>query len=954
MNQTKKSSNPHIGNDNVGINRPSSQISIHTSTNNFNNRRNINQNQRNINHKKQNSLFDNSKLKINKSQSKKDKKKTYNNNLNPKDKKNLSQNNKKINKNSQENINNKKYIESKTEIKNNNIKLEDKNKFIVNNFENEIIKSLGKNDNFINLENKDELQYFNTEISSNIINTIYSKHNPEYFCKVYENCLLKGNNKNSETKFNNEIKIGNEILNLKEDKNLIPHSSSCSKTINNVNFPFMKKNIYQKNNIRNNVKMNLNLQLNNLINNININEYNPYVQRYKTNSFNNKLYDLIDNNTSVEYIFNYWNNSITKKRILKIFLNRIKINIYIKKSQLIINNRIIKILNYCILNKYFNIYKNIIFKKKILKNLKNVKKNVIKCINISIRQKNGYDIINNININNYINYPDLNKIIKKRSQSPIVLSKLYMFTKEKNYYNENNIFDDLNSNGNIFNEQNKNINFNNNINNINYNDNFNNYYNSIPFNQTDRINNNIFNPENSFSQKISNKKKLYLNNINLNNSKNNIINKENENNINNKYCTDDKLEKTYNKKNLINQVNQLRMVFNLLEQHENKNSSLYECFNKWLFETKIVHKLKSKDLFWSFSGNINYNKTEDNYPFYKKYSVNTYKEKDINNAFPLKNNYNINSIEIGKYTPVRGIKSFRSKTSQKISNTQQIFEYNDMNDIINNNFNIFNKSSSLMNNVINNNTMNMVYHKKKLIYPNNLNNNCFLEYNNMNNNSYLTNIDNNISMNYSNYNFYKKENNQDYQDKNNNEINNSNNTVYIDNYNKGNFIINEYKTSTYIQPNIVQEKKLDINKINRIEEKEINFAFYKRNKSYNKILNININPTSNKVNNEANIFNENIIKNNLNEQNIKIIYKKGKNLINSFSNINYKQRNKNNQANSESLNIKNETNKKENINKHIRKSKSGILMNKYRIEYDIECNKTKKLNCSFSYMKIKH
>ena len=129
----------------------------------------------------------------------------------------------------------------------------------------------------------------------------------------------------------------------------------------NINFPFMKKDTFQKNNIKNNIKMNLNLQLNNFINR-NFNENNPCFQRYETNPINNKLYDFLGNNSSVGNIFNYWNNSVRKNRILKLFLNKIKINIYIQKSQLIINKRIIRIINSCVLNKYFNINKNIILK----------------------------------------------------------------------------------------------------------------------------------------------------------------------------------------------------------------------------------------------------------------------------------------------------------------------------------------------------------------------------------------------------------------------------------------------------------------------------------------------------------------------------------------------------------------------------------------------------------------
>ena len=134
-----------------------------------------------------------------------------------------------------------------------------------------------------------------------------------------------------------------------------------------------------------------------------------------------------------------------------------------------------------------------------------------------------------------------------------------------------------------------------------------------------------------------------------------------------------------------------------------------------------------------------------------------------------------------------------------------------------------------------------------------------------------------------------------YKNKNNNfsniEINNSINSFYLDNYNKGNFNVNPngYKSSVYIPHDYIQEKKIEIKKMNKIEEKEINFAQYRRNKSYNKISKIIPQYNENKDNNiEGNKFNlylnenKSDKNNNVNINEIKIIYRKGKNFLNNF------------------------------------------------------------------------
>ena len=111
--QSIKSDNPFILFGNIGMIIPATQLLKKPANHNIDNLENFQQKKRNSNIKNQSSIFDSSKLKINKSQNKKDIKMIYNCNLNSKERNNLTKNNKKININSQKNINNKKYKEKK-------------------------------------------------------------------------------------------------------------------------------------------------------------------------------------------------------------------------------------------------------------------------------------------------------------------------------------------------------------------------------------------------------------------------------------------------------------------------------------------------------------------------------------------------------------------------------------------------------------------------------------------------------------------------------------------------------------------------------------------------------------------------------------------------------------------------------------------------------------------------
>ena len=805
---------------NIGLKRPPSQIFKKDLEHNINlaNHSNIEQKQRSVKTKtKKYSILNNSKSKKNKSLNKK-------NNNRSLDNINIKYNFKLNNYNIHNKLNMKNYPNLKKEIKNNDIKLKDNNHFIINSKEEELNKSL--NDNNIidkNINRNEVIQYYNTEKISNPIN------NPPHIYKVYENALFEGNiffDSNFENPQNNK----------KVTKTRIYPSSPERNNINNINCLFLKKNISSKkaspnNTNKKNEKCNLNIKVNNFNNVYKIDQKHLYFPRYETSPINKNLFNLFNINIKIKNVFDFWKYFAEKKIIIYRFLKRIKIFKIIKKSQSIILKKIIRLLNNCILSNYFKKYKDIYYKKKIINNIINFKNKTIKCINIPLIENNGHDIINNININNYINYADYNKLMKKRAQSQINISKLGIFEKEsKNNYN----YKEMKYNGNIFNENN------NYRNNINYSYNLHNYYedNYTSYSRTDRLyyDNNL-NLDNNLIQTIKEKNIMDINNLNIN-RQNIILNRNNTNNynynynynyINNNIFNNNEQSDIIPKKiTIVDQVNQLRMVFNLLDQHKkNKKNILHEYFEKWLYEAKINTTLNSKSLFWSFSGGDIIHNIKDENSNLDKYSLSTYKEeKSLNNNSPKKS-----KLEIGKYTPVRGIKNFICKTNQKVDNNQRQFNYNydennDINKEMNYNYNIFiNNYQSLMNNNnINKNDTNIIYHKKKLCTPNNLcHNNCFLENNNNNNNSYLMNIGDYKPMNITNYNFYKNEtikNKNNYSNINlrNNEIN----SFYNDINNNGFLYISPYKSCTQIKSNIIQEKQ-----VNRIEEKEINFALSK-------------------------------------------------------------------------------------------------------------------------------
>ena len=554
----------------------------------------------------------------------------------------------------------------------------------------------------------------------------------------------------------------------------------------------------------------------------------------KIENINNFQY-IINTFQTIKNSFHLWKSSATKQKILNSLIYRSKLNKFLAKCKSIFIKKLLEMIKMCVLFKYFCKLKDKYYRWIIIKNLKIINNKSIRNINIPVQNMNKCDIINNININNYI-YSDYNKFIKQKNNNSLVVSKLICSKNKKDDLIQD--VNELRKNINIFENQTFNINF---TERKQINNDYNNY---ILFSQSERtLHNNIKrNDENTYfktCQVNKNNKNITIKDISDFNTKD----------------IDRKIQSKKSYKNMIDQVNQLRMVINLVELHKAKTINLYECFNKWLILTKLNNKENNPQLLRSFSNGNDNNK--------EKYSKNTYSKKLKNVAFSSKKKDKIKQ-EADKYTPIKEIKNFRSNTAEKIP----YFNYCNISNAINlkenkNNYNI--NSFELINGNHNNIKNNYVYHKK-IINMSNLSciNNCFLDNNYFNNN---------ITMNLTSTSFYSKN---------------------TENLNKHKFI---------------EEKKISLKNIKRIEEREINFSLYKRNNSddnINKLKESNIKNNNSNINNDI-LFNEcnntkfnnnnkvNLIKNkgiylenfNTNERNKSCEHKKIK--LDKFMNLNQKK-----------------------------------------------------------------
>ena len=534
------------------------------------------------------------------------------------------------------------------------------------------------------------------------------------------------------------------------------------------------------------------------------------------NSNNNFFY--------IKNSFNLWKSSVIKKKILINFIFKSKLDKFIKKIRIIIIKIVFKAINIFFLYKYFVNYKDKDFKRKILKNLEEIQNQSNKSINKEIKEIHKYDIINNININNYI-YSYDNKFAKLKNKNPSFVSKLIVYKNRKD-----NLIEDLNEkikNLNLLENKNQNIKF------INSNkQKYNNFTNYKFLSSTERSYNNI--KSNLFLDNYINDEIMNLKSINI---KENKLNTKNISNFNINDENHLKPQKIAN--NQINQINQLRMVLNLIEKHKLKNINLYESFHKWVIITKLNERKNNPGISLSFCkvNNIGNNRNNTS----AKYLNNTYNKKLRNASYSSKKTVKIKQ-HLDKDSPIKEIKNNRSNTIGKIP----YFNYCNSSKAINfveiNNSGNVNSFELKENNNNMNRSKNYIYHKKRINLSNISSfNNCFLENNNF---TY-----NNPSIDLASISIY-------------------------DNKNKN---LNKIK--------VIEEKKIKLKKVNKIEEREINFALYKKNNDNNDYNIISLNKSD--VNNMHSNINKNNFKKSKNNK-IKsfcikrtksLDYKKNKNFI---------------------------------------------------------------------------
>ena len=563
--------------------------------------------------------------------------------------------------------------------------------------------------------------HFNTEVNSNKINSIFKMNKQN--TKVYENCLYKDNkyqnyyspiNKELYKKINHKdnLVLFNKNVILKKEKGIL----SSVKDFNNL-----KKNKFSYNTI---------------------NETNSTLS--KVSSIDNASYRKMKKgkhkNININKYFFDWKEYVDKKNIIK------KLNI---------NSKLIYYLNHCTNNislkksfeKLIRAYKkeklHDCFKNMVIKMIINIIKKVAEYksnyINETKNKNNGKffcykkrsgDIINNININNYINYGDYKLFHKRKARSPNVIPK---FKKSKTIKNSSQF----------------------------------NYYGTK------------LSLSNSSSSKIidanEQKKPISLNTFDYNDNDNIIeedINYRNVTNYNEKYngytkgrCMNYNDTKIDNKTQkiedgvIVDQINQLKMVFNLLERHNLQNNksikkfSLPNCFDKWkllsfnknLCPHKINEKIINLKPFQNskiIQSNIG---NSIDISLKKKYKENKSSPKIINvinvQNYNENNNYNYNfkclPIKDTQIYALNQRNSYDCYNIDKLNSDFTNLTYNDNNVInanINNNFNLNTTSFFILNDNKNTN-QNIVYHKKKLdkTYINHNSNNFLVNDTNLNN-----------------------------------------------------------------------------------------------------------------------------------------------------------------------------------------------------------------------------
>jgi len=655
----------------------------------------------------------------------------------------------------------------------------------------------------INIKSKNKISYNNKtpcnkeiqKLCDNMENRIgrIKKLNKYSIKKNKKEVNKENGNKNSNNNKNSNINMQKENNNRKiNNKSLYINSKVLrqyqSKDFTNKNSHYKRYDLYI-NDVGNNSNQNtlgiLNNINNNKILNTDPNSFNAIITKNnlkncltintskKKNKINKeKLFKLKKFDTSplsfkgkknnlyqkfyVKKCLNYWNKIMIKNKILH---NLVKLSSQIKLSKLFYN-RFIQILMQTLkilyLKKYFMKYNEITTKNIILKKLKSY------ILETGYNENNSQrrDIINNININNFINYSrdDINKIIP---------------------------------------------------------------------NMKDEFNIATFDFKSAFPY-LNNIKEINImnTNINIDMNKNKSYNTKNNNNKNQSSCScvkNDKMPQGI----LVDQINQLLMVFNLLRQHnnnENGESSILNCFKKWkkmCFEDKGNPIKKEEDKkFCENKENTISNKDIEilckNHE--KKYPIQFYNESKTNRCIKInkkkslytaRHSYTVRGLEINENTQT-------SRTNKKI-------KYIEDRQIVDNSSESMNSKNKLNSEII--------YQRK------------ILNYNHISNLSKKVNRIEEREVHFNSLSSNKKVSNIFISNSNNinNNTNNEIDSLYNDNSNNFDNSIKGNRNNTYLRTEINENKQLKTQRENKITHNESNTVNIKEmiyKIHYNKIKNI--------------------------------------------------------------------------------------------------------------------
>ena len=613
------------------------------------------------------------------------------------------------------------------------------------------------------------------------LNSYYNKNtNDQTLSKKY-NIFLDDDDNYSQTNLskikniNTEPSINNNINNINDKKGNYDMKNSstlnASKKKNKVNEDkFYKLRKFDT------CPISCNNNKEKLYNNYYVKKYSSYWDKIKIK--NKILYNFIEFSNQIKLRFLFYN------RFIQIIFQTFKLlfmKIYFSKYKDIINRDII-------LNKL----KLYLLKRKNTNTLLNENNNNFSCVTL----QRG-DIINNININNFINY-----------------------TKDE----INNLIPNIKDNYNLV------------SNSIKLNSNTHSYFKStLPYLSINSINN---------VGKIN----IMKNNFDINNNYHKVyLNKKKE---------------VLPKGILVDQINQLRMVFNLLEQHSSVNSDnishLLNYFKKWnkICEIKLDNKTSDKISLNYKKINIQnkYKKNKQNYEriFNKNIisSNNVIKKADMEEDKYSKKT--LNEINCNKYVKINQSKNIYktrySNTFRGSENSEILRNDNIKIRYIDNRNRIISDNISDLSNYKYNFNSEIIYQKKILNYNNqisNLNNDINYLHKSIISESKLNNYKNNNKIEEREFHFNSLSSNKNttYTNIRNNNIN----IIYNDNFNIFDNNINDNKNKINKNEDIELKKK--ISKIKIISE-SINFDV----NSINVKDSINENNCSNLINKIKKLF----------------------------------------------------------------------------------------------------